>query len=123
MSGPIDSVQRAYGEGAPDWLIVLARTCEATSQSATARNLGYTPAVISQVLNNRYGGNLDNVQTRVTGKLMGATLECPALGNLPLHECQAWRKKSRNFSGANHQRVMMYRACNRCPNNRPEVKK
>ncbi|MFG5381022.1 hypothetical protein [Yoonia sp. R2-816] len=120
MNGPIASAREAWGVDAPDWVMRLAQSCEASSQSRVAAQLGYTPAVISQVVRKKYTGNFHNVRERVEGQLMGATLVCPALGNLPLHECQAWRAKARHFSGANHQRVLMFRACSRCPNNRQD---
>jgi hypothetical protein len=123
MSSALIIARDAWGTTMPEWVERLAETCVATSQSKVAGRLGYTPAVVSQVLRNKYPGNIENVRVQVEGQLMGATLVCPALGNLPLHECQQWRAKSRNFSGANHQRVMMYRACKRCPNNTPEGNK
>lgn len=121
MSGPVTAAKAAWGAEIPEWVVRLAESCAVTSQSKVAKQLGYTPAVVSQVVRNCYSGRIDNVRERVEGQLMGATVVCPALGNLPLHQCAAWRVKSRNFSGANHERVMMYRACNRCPNNKVET--
>lgn len=120
MSGVLETARQSWGHDIPDWVIKLAEACDASSQNKVAGRLGYTGAVISQVVRNKYAGNTDNVRDRVEGKLMGATVLCPALGNLPTNECQIWRQKARNFSGANHQRVMMFRACNRCPNNKQE---
>ncbi|WP_322895206.1 MULTISPECIES: hypothetical protein [unclassified Yoonia] len=117
MSGPFEIAVEAWGHDMPEWVNVLAKACAASSQSKVAKRLGYAAAVVSQILRNKYAGKVDNVRARVEGVLMGATLECPALGLLPLHECQDWRKKAKVFSNANHQRVVMYRACSNCPNN------
>ncbi|MEL6639738.1 MAG: hypothetical protein AAFN63_11385 [Pseudomonadota bacterium] len=123
MSGPVAAAKAAWGADMPEWVLRLAESCEASSQSKVAGQLGYTPGVVSQVVRNCYAGAIENVRQRVEGCLMGATLDCPALGNLPLHQCASWRAKSRKFSGANHERVMMFRACNRCPNNAKETGK
>lgn len=123
MGDRLDIAQDAWPIEIPEWVLQLAKACDCSSQNKVAKKLGYTGAVVSQVLRNCYPGNMVNVQQRVEGILMGTTLNCPALGELPIHECQAWRQKSRHFSNANHQRVMMYRACNRCPNNAREDSK
>ncbi|MDX8354329.1 hypothetical protein [Cognatiyoonia sp. IB215182] len=120
MGDRLRIAQDAWTVDMPEWVLQLAKACDRSSQNKVARKLGYNGAVVSQVLRNRYPGNMVNVQHRVEGILMGTTLICPALGELPIHECQLWRQKSRIFSNANHQRVMMYRACKRCPNNRED---
>jgi hypothetical protein len=55
------------------------------------------------------------VEELVRGVLMGATVDCPALGELPTSDCLTWRQRSKAFSGHNALRVQMYRACHRCP--------
>ena len=49
------------------------------------------------------------------GTFLNATLDCPALGELPLQQCQDWRDKASTFAMGNPLRTRMYRACNACP--------
>lgn len=111
----LEKAQAAWGEPLPDWVEALAREADATSQAKTARLLDYSGALISQVLHNRYPGHVHVVEETVRAIIMGAEVSCPALGQLSLSDCRAWRQKAENFVSANAQRVRMYRACNRCP--------
>jgi hypothetical protein len=120
MTGPIERARAAWGEAMPEWVAVLARACAASSQAKVARRLGRSSALVSEVLGNSYRGNLPAVEETVRGVLMNATVTCPALGELPMHECGMWRTRARTFSGHNALRVQMYRACARCPRNRRE---
>ena len=118
MSGAVRIAETAWGDEMPDWVAALAAECEATSGNKVAVRLDRSAALVSQVLRNRYPGNLAAVEERVRGVLMAGTVECPALGALPLQDCQDWRRKARSFSNHNSLRVRMYRACSRCPINR-----
>jgi hypothetical protein len=120
MSGPVEKARAAWGEAMPDWVEALARACAASSQAKVARRLDRSDALVSDVLGKRYRGNMAAVEETVRGVLMDATVDCPALGLLPSHECQTWRQRARAFSGHNALRVQMYRACARCPRNRRE---
>lgn len=105
----------AWGAGLPDWVMALARACDApgTTQRQVAATVGYTPPVISQILNATYKGNLRRVETVVRGAFMAEAVDCPVLGNLPVNECLEHQR--RDFDGANHQAVALYRACPGCP--------
>lgn len=105
----------AWGADRPDWVEALARACDETSQVRVGRVIGRSGAVISETLRCRYKGSLPRVEEVVRGALMSATVACPALGTLPLNECQLWRARSDAFQGTNSLRVRMFRACNRCP--------
>lgn len=121
MTGPMQSVAKGWPEGAPDWVVRLAEECAASSQNKVAVRLGRSAALVSQVLKNKYSGDLAAVEELVRGVFMAATIECPALGRIPSNECQKWRAKARRYSPANMMRVNMYRACTRCPRNAKEV--
>lgn len=96
------------------WLDVLRAECERTSLAATAKLIGMSTSTISQVLNGKYLGRLDNVKARVEGALMAKTVDCPVLGTLPRHECLDHQK--RKFAASNSQRVRLWRACREgCP--------
>lgn len=121
MSGPIEIAEDAWGTPLPDWVRALALACARSSQVAVARQLGRSPAVVSQVLRRRYGAEMDRFEERVRGLYLDGRVMCPALGELPTNECQDWRDKSRAFAVGNPLRVRMFRACASCARNQKEI--
>lgn len=117
MSGPLYTASEAWGDDMPDWIRALAEACEESSQNKVAAEMGCSASKISQVLRNRYPSGLKLMEEAVRGKFMREIVQCPALGELPTHECQAWRKESGKLVGVNNLRVRMFKACNRCPLN------
>ena len=115
MNTPLEVARAHWGEELPDWIAVLARECTASSQSRVAKRLERSAAMISQVLRAKYPGDLRAIEDLVRGQLMAQTVTCPALGELPLHECRGWMAKARDFHNTNSLRIRMYRACRRCP--------
>ncbi len=120
-SGPMARAVAAWGDDLPDWIVDLARECEATSQNKVAARMDLSAALISQVLGRKYPGDLAGVEDQFNGVFKDAVVTCPALGELPTHECRMWRDRSRTFVSVNSQRVQMFRACNACPRNRRDV--
>jgi hypothetical protein len=114
----VAAAREAWGAELPDWVLALAEACEASSQAKVAARLGRSAALVSCVLRRRYEGSYPAVEELVRGVFLRAVVACPALGDLPTHECAAWRRRAREFSGHNALRVRMYRACSRCPRNR-----
>jgi hypothetical protein len=114
---PTRRAQAAWGETLPDWVAVLAAQCEATSQARVAARLNRSASLVSNVLTNRYPGNMDAVEEVVRGVFMAQSVACPALGEIATSTCQDWRRQSHRLSTHNAQRVAMFRACNRCPLN------
>lgn len=111
---PVETARRCWPD-LPDWVEALAEACRATSQSRVADRIGRSPALVSQVLRRKYAGDLRAVEDLVRGALMAGTVDCPALGRLPTHECRGWMAKARAFGNTNALRVQMYRACQACP--------
>jgi len=97
-----------------DWLEVLRAACKARTQVQVARELGYSAAVVSQVLSGNYKGDVKAVQQAVEGALMGATVECPVVGELPRQRCV--ENQRRCFAATNPARIAFARACPKCPN-------
>lgn len=96
------------------WIDELRAACARLGQKEIAKRIGYSNAVISQVLNGKYPGDLDRVQAQVEGVLMKRVVDCPMLGEITLDVCRAHQR--RKFSTTNPMRVQMYRACrNGCP--------
>lgn len=114
QNDPVATALLHWGEDAPDWIVALAEACQSASQSRVAERIGRSPTVVSQVLRAKYPGDLRAVADLVRGALMSGTVECPALGLLPTHECRGWMARARTFGNTNALRVRMYRACRAC---------
>lgn len=98
-----------------DWLVELARHCESKSQRQVASELGVSPAMVNQVLKGSYKGSLDTIRIKVEGLYLNSCVDCPVLGEIPVHECKS--NQERPFSASNPLRVKVYRACRAgCPN-------
>lgn len=107
----------AWGASIPEWIITLAEACCRSSQSAVAKELGYSGSAISLVIGNKYNGDLVSIEQMVRGALMAETVRCPILGELPRNVCQSWQKKP--FATTSSHRIRMHQACNGgCPNSR-----
>lgn len=103
--------------GTEVWMERLRAECGRISQAKVAIAVGYSPAVVNQVLKGSYKGDLKAVQKAVEGALMGATVKCPVLGTLASNRCL--EIQGQPFAATNPGRVALYRACrNGCPNRR-----
>lgn len=120
MSANVKVATECWGNEIPDWVAVLARECDASSQRRVGQAMRRSGSLVNQVLHNKYSGNLETVRAIVEGLYMATSIECPALGNILTHVCQEWRDKAKKPSTANIQRVQMFRACSSCPRNRGE---
>lgn len=100
----------------PAWLDVLRGACEARTQAEVASDIGYSAAVVNQVLKGTYKGDVKRVQQAVEGGLMGAMVECPVIGELPRQRCAEYQRAPR--STTNPMRVQLGRACPSCKNRR-----
>lgn len=114
MIGPKATVQDAWGENPPEWVMLLADACASSSQNAVARAIGRSAALVSNVLRNKYPGDLGAVEEIVMGVYGRATVACPARGQIPSNECRDWQVLSRHYDNANSDQVVMYRACRSC---------
>lgn len=115
--GPLELARTAWGEPLPDWIETLALACAQTSQAKVAKRLDRSPALISQILHNKYPGDVEGVKERVRGVFMDGRVACPGLGEIAVQLCQDWRAKSAKLEVGNPLRVRMFRACNGCPRN------
>lgn len=101
----------------PTWLTVLREyAAPKGGQARAAVAIGYSTAVISQVLSGKYNGDMEAVQAKVEGALMGMTVECPVIGELARNRCLEYQKRA--FAATNHLRVQLSKACPKCPNRR-----
>lgn len=110
-----ETAREAWGADIPDWVLVLARECDRTSQNKVAQAIERSGSLVSTVLRRSYKGRMDIVAELVRGTFMAETMDCPALGRIGPQVCRKWRKRAGQFSNVNFQYVQMYRACNACP--------
>lgn len=105
----------SWGEAAPEWVIVLAEASDGKSQSAVARDLGVSSAMVNQAMRNTYPGRLDKLEQRVRGTLMSECVTCPVLGEITRRRCVD--EQGKPPIRTNPLRVELRRACARCGNN------
>ncbi len=97
-----------------DWIEVLRTACEAHTQAEIASRIGYSPTVVNQVLKGTYPGDLPRVEQAVRGALMGESVECPVIGDLPRQRCIEHQRRAGNFAATNPARVQLAKACKTC---------
>lgn len=116
MTPRMEIAKDAWGT-VPDWIEMLVAACDAegASQSKVAKALGRTPGVVSQALRKDYAGNMADLEDRVRSVLSGEQRKCPALGWIKASECLIWRDRADGRPTGGPMRVMMYRACRKCP--------
>jgi hypothetical protein len=114
-----DKSAEAWGVDRPEWVSLLAEAADAHSLSGAGKLIGNSGALVSNVLNNKYPGDLEGVERRVRGALMGETVICPRLDEMARNVCLDWQKKP--FAATSSLRVAMYYACRGgCPHFRPK---
>lgn len=113
MSNP--KILNGPGSAREQWLGVLSRQCESTSQSTVARRLGVSPTMINQALKGVYPGNIERLRALVEGAFIGRTVDCPVLGETPADTCVFHQE--RPFAATNPQRVLLFKTCPACPHN------
>jgi len=93
-----------------EWVEVLRRECERSSQRQVAARLGYrSNGVVSQLLRGTFRGSRRDAESRVKRELMCVTVSCPVLGEISVERCR--NEKCRPFAATNEQRVALWRAC------------
>lgn len=110
----LEMARTAWGEAAPEWVLVLAQACDAGTQSAVAKRLGVSAAMINTALKKTYAGRMDKLEAKARGELMGQTVACPVLGTITRRRCID--EQSRPYAATNAIRVELRRACPCCPN-------
>lgn len=105
----------AWAAPVPDWIMALASACDDSGRGRVADRLGYSPAVISQVLSCSYKGDMARIEGLVRGAYLAATVHCPVNGDIPVDVCLIDQRREPPFASSWRYRV--HRACrNGCPN-------
>ena len=105
------------GISGPIGEIVIDEAVQSASDLVVERlreRLGYSDAVISHVLGNKYPGDVARVLATVRGALMGETVLCPILGEIGRDRC--FREQATPFAATNSTRARLSHACKTCPN-------
>ncbi|MEQ1890610.1 MAG: transcriptional regulator [Alphaproteobacteria bacterium] len=124
----VQIAQESWGAGLPAWVLALAQAIDAEggamprAQKLTAERIGYSNAVVHEVLRNRYRGDHAKVAARVAQCLATDSADCPVLGRISHAECHA--HQARKSPGSTPLKVRLYRACRvGCPHSFIETKK
>lgn len=113
----IEKAQAIFGLDLPDWIEALAATADARGLAGAGKAIDYSGSLVSSVLSGKYQGDLDRVEQKVRGALLGAEVDCPRLGAMSRSTCLEWQKKP--FASTSSLRVEMFQACRAgCPNSR-----
>lgn len=116
----VANARAAWGADMPTEVLQLALEANRTSGAAAAKTIGYSGAVVTQLVGRKYPGDIAAVFARIRGALMGETVACPVLGEIQRDQCLDEQK--RPFSATNSTRARLWHACQRCPNNRQNLK-
>jgi hypothetical protein len=114
-----DKARAGWGDALPDWVLALAKKCDATSQAAVARQIDRSSALVSTVIARRYGidghgGDLGAVETLVRRTLMNEQVDCPFFGeSISTDACHRHRNPRTESTAA----AMIFGVCRRCQNN------
>lgn len=111
----------AWGVDMPDWVSILAKACDATSQKKVGKIVGYNHGTINQVIHNKYPAP-HHVEQAVRAKLLGDTVTCPVEQVISLVRCRQHQEHSRHFRPTSELRIQLYHACKRCPHFRQNIK-
>ena len=108
---------RAAWPQTPAWVEQLAAEANRTSVTAVAKRINYSVGAASQVIGNKYPGDLGKVEAAVRGALMGETVICPVLDEIGRDWCLKQQDMPR--TGASAIRGRVYQACRSgCPHSR-----
>jgi uncharacterized protein involved in cysteine biosynthesis len=106
--------QAAWGKQLPDWVAELVRECNRSSAAGVAKRIGYSGAVVSQIIASKYPGDIARVEQKVRGALMGDKVMCPVVGEIGRDRCLDEQRMGN--TGASSIRAKLYRACRSgCP--------
>lgn len=115
----IGNAIEAWGQDMPLWVQLLAEACDESSQRKVSDRIGYSSAVVNQVIKNKYPGDMASVEENIRAVLMAEDIDCPAIGAvIELSACLEHQRHAKAGNRTNSFRASMARACPNCPNNR-----
>lgn len=91
------------------WLEVLNQQCALKSQKKVGEEIGYSSAVVNQILQGKYRGDIAAVEQAVRGAYLGETVFCPVLGEISINLCKQHQRAI--YAATNPTRIKLFRAC------------
>lgn len=115
MTDNLDKARAAWGD-LPDWVMTLARACDASSQNKVAAKLGLSSGTVSRLILNGYNGDLAEMRRLTLARLVDDTVECEAFG-APIRpsQCLDYRRGRTVRDAA--WRAVLTATCPDCPHN------
>lgn len=114
VNSAVNTVYESYSGKPPAWVLSMAEECEKSSQAGFASKIGRSPALVNQVLKNRYAGDLGDVRERVEAILHPSCIDCPILGEITGQLCVA--NQGKPYDPSNNLSVRLFVGCRKCPN-------
>lgn len=109
-----EKAEQAYGTRINPWILALAVSADERGVKTTAEAIGYSPSLVSSIVNDSYNGNPKHVERAVRGALMRSTVICPVLGEISGERCTAAQR--RKLTPTNPMAVRLFKACRSdCP--------
>lgn len=97
-----------------EWIDLLHGKVNQLGRRQVEADTSLSKTTLSLVLNNKYPGNLSNIEAKVRAAYTAATVTCPILDSIPIKRCHS--EQGKPFTTSNPQRVKLFRACMNCPN-------
>lgn len=115
MAENLFKAQKAWGDP-PEWIVMLARACDASSQNQVASRLGLSSGTVSRLILNGYAGDMAEMRRLTHARLAVDTVDCEAFG-APIRagQCLDYRR-----GRAVHDpvwRALLSATCPGCPHN------
>ncbi|MDH3976443.1 MAG: helix-turn-helix domain-containing protein [Deltaproteobacteria bacterium] len=95
-----------------EWLELLNKAVNASSQAEVSRKLGVSSTTISLVLKGKYGASTDAIEKKVREVYGNESVDCPVMGEIALALCA--EKRRLPFSASSPLRVRLFKACKVC---------
>lgn len=96
------------------WLTILKERVETLGRRQVEIDIAISKTTLSQVLNCKYPGSMENIELKVLTAYTDIKVICPVLGQILSKRCHVEQIKP--FNPSNPQRVQLYKACRTCPN-------
>ena len=115
-----EKLTAAWGDAPDAWLVALADAADDRGTRPVAESIGYSPSLISAVVNGSYNGKHHHVEKAVRETLMRGVVGCPVLGEITGEKCAG--KQRLKLAATNPQAVRLFKACRSgCPNSSVKV--
>jgi len=98
------------------WLDLLRQKVTEQGRRKVEAELNISKTTLSQVLNEKYPGNLGNIAAKVTEAYSTERVIYPVLGSITVQRCAT--EQTKPFAATNPQRIKLWKACQSCPLNK-----